>query len=522
MKKNTKTTCRKSVSFFAVAAVTAALLGGQVYPAFGENWDVYEETEDSSLIPDNLTIEEPTALYNVDLPKSDYGFFSWVDDSFVPTKRVQSCEVEFHPYEDADWSELPDLREYSGWDEESGSLFTTITVVVSSLEGEDWYDEEHDYNEEYDYDGEDREYEESWDEETDDEYEYTEEGEDSKSDGNVEEGTEAGDDADSDTTEGGDNADIDDSEITDDDEDNAESDDDEITDDDAESNDDEIIDDDENNAESGDDTITEDGESADEDTAADNTPQVPTFPIITETPDSDSEAGANDGEAADDGETGEDNAGAADGTNGNDTTAGDDAATEGGDIDDAENEDTENIFDKDHSTVDEDDRSTAFFEDLTEEEMLIRAEENHSCDGIYVSGIKLPWYVQFRAKNGENSEFTNKEEATIFRSYEFELWDLKNNTEYEIPDGEYISVTVPVKEGYEYTIEHLLDNGAMETIVPSVEGSTMIFSTHSFSPFGIAGSKPLVGEDITEDGYSGKKSDTGSRCRWKYKYRKYK
>ncbi len=90
----------------------------------------------------------------------------------------------------------------------------------------------------------------------------------------------------------------------------------------------------------------------------------------------------------------------------------------------------------------------------------------------------------------------------IFQSYEFELWDLQNNTEYEIPSGEYISVTVPVKAGYDYTIEHLLDNGATETIIPSVDGDTMVFSTHSFSPFGIAGSKQLVGPDTgdtTED-----------------------
>lgn len=81
----------------------------------------------------------------------------------------------------------------------------------------------------------------------------------------------------------------------------------------------------------------------------------------------------------------------------------------------------------------------------------------------------------------------------IFQSYEFELWDLKNNTEYEIPNGDYISVTVPVKSGYQYTIEHLLDNGATETIIPSVENGIMVFSTHSFSPFGIAGSRQLVG-----------------------------
>ncbi len=66
-----------------------------------------------------------------------------------------------------------------------------------------------------------------------------------------------------------------------------------------------------------------------------------------------------------------------------------------------------------------------------------------------------------------------------------------------------MTVTIPVKEGYEYTIEHLLGNGSSETIIPTVYGSTMIFSVDSFSPFGIAGSKPLVGDEIAENGYSG-------------------
>ena len=60
-------------------------------------------------------------------------------------------------------------------------------------------------------------------------------------------------------------------------------------------------------------------------------------------------------------------------------------------------------------------------------------------------------------------------------------------------------MTVPVKAGYDYTIEHLLDSGAMEKIVPSVDGSTMVFSTHSFR---IAGSKTLVGEEIEDGSYS--------------------
>lgn len=155
-----------------------------------------------------------------------------------------------------------------------------------------------------------------------------------------------------------------------------------------------------------------------------------------------------------------------------------------------------NIFDDPEDFDEEDERPTELPESLTEEEKLQHAIMNHNCEGISVSGINLPWYVQFRVTSGESYEFANESEAEIFKSYEFELWDLQNNTEYEIPDGEYISVTVPVKEGYDYTVEHLLDNGATETIVPSVEGGVMVFSTHSFSPFGIAGSMQMVGPDF--------------------------
>ena len=156
-------------------------------------------------------------------------------------------------------------------------------------------------------------------------------------------------------------------------------------------------------------------------------------------------------------------------------------------------ENKNNIFDRKDDTEDKRPQNAAT--DLTETEKEEIASQNHTCDGITVSGIDLPWYVQFRVSGGEDYQFTNEEDATIFKSYEFELWDTQNNTEYKIPDGEYISVTVPVKAGYTYSIEHLLDNGAMETIIPSVDGDTMTFSTHSFSPFGIAGSKSLVGPD---------------------------
>ena len=173
--------------------------------------------------------------------------------------------------------------------------------------------------------------------------------------------------------------------------------------------------------------------------------------------------------------------------------------------DEATEEDTssdeKNIFDNPADFTVSDTRPNTAEDDLTEEEQAARAAENHTCEGITVSGIDLPWYVQFQVESGESYEFKNEEKANIFQSYEFKLWDLKNNTEYEIPDGQYVSVTIPVKEGYEYSIEHLLANGATETIVPSVNGSTMVFSTHSFSPFGIAGFRPIIGDEIANGAY---------------------
>lgn len=166
----------------------------------------------------------------------------------------------------------------------------------------------------------------------------------------------------------------------------------------------------------------------------------------------------------------------------------------------------ENIFDN-NIDVTEDGRLEEIEPEedtYSEEEKEQIALQNHTCSGITVSGIDLPWYVQFRVSGGEEYTFTNEVDAEIFKSYEFELWNLLDDTEYQIPDGEYVSVTVPVKEGYEYSVEHILDNGALETIIPTVDGNIMIFSTHSFSPFGIAGSKPLVGEDIAQNEYPDK------------------
>lgn len=46
------------------------------------------QVESGAVIPDNITIDNPTALSNVTLPSNSYGSLSWVDGSYVPEKRV--------------------------------------------------------------------------------------------------------------------------------------------------------------------------------------------------------------------------------------------------------------------------------------------------------------------------------------------------------------------------------------------------------------------------------------------------
>ena len=371
-KKNTKATCRKSITFLTAAILTAALAGGQALPAAAG--DYHTEIEKWTLIPDNVTIDEPTELYNVSLPGSDYGSLYWVNDSYVPTERVQSCEVVFEPAEGVDLSGL------SGWDSEAGVLTGYVTVVVNNLDSDYEEDENSDYEDDSDY--EDEDYEEEY----------------------------------------------------------------------------------ENDSEEDDSEAEESSDSSDDDASSDMENGITGTPVPTE-------------EAE---------------------VTGTPAPTEGTEVTGTPvpTEEPDSIFDEEELPEEERPVTVENEEELTEDEIQDYAQSNHSCAGISVSGIELPWYVQFRVSGGESYEYTNEDSAEIFRSYEFELWDLKNDTEYEIPDGEYISVTVPVKAGYEYTVEHHLDNGAMETIIPSVEGSIMVFSTHSFSPFGIAGSRPLVGDDV--------------------------
>lgn len=362
-----KYTYKKSVRVLAAAALTAVLMGSQVMPVFATDESMVET---NTVIPENITIEYPVPLSEVVLPESEKGTLKWTDDSFVPSKRVQSCEVEFKPVHPEEFQDC------EGWDAEAGVLFDSVTVVVSSIQEE----------------------------------------------------------------------------------------------------------------------------TPEEEPVQPQVPEITVTPGVTETPESSPapEVSVTPSEKPEEmpkepeaeGEVPSDS----EGELGNDELIQEE-------VPEAESDSKDNIFDQPEENFTQDNRPTDVEETISEEEKLLRADENHNCNGIGVSGINLPWYVQFRVSSGSAYQFTNEADAGIFQSYEFELWDLQNNTEYDIPDGEYVSVTVPVKEGYDYTIEHLLDNGAMETIIPSVEGGTMVFSTSSFSPFGIAGSKPLVGEELTDDNY---------------------
>ena len=404
MKKNTKNTFGRSFSILAAAALSMTLIGGQAFPTYAGS---SSGIETGAMIPDNITIDTPTALANVALPSNEYGTLSWVDGSYVPQKRVQSCEVVFKPSAGADLSGLP------GWDSASGTLTGYVTVVVSSL---DSASEDTDNDEQKDSSQSD----ESYDTENSDK----------------------------------DSKDVSDKETQQDSKDKNEED-----------------------------------------------PEVTEVPDITVTPVQKDDSQNTEEKEEETAETTVTPAASDTGDNTEDTDnnkkENNSEITEIPEITENPDENTDNIFDRKDEPEDKRPQNAAT--DITETEMEAIAQQNHTCDGITVSGIDLPWYVQFRVSGGDDYQFTNEEDAAIFKSYEFELWDTQKNTEYKIPDGEYISVTVPVKAGYTYSIEHLLDNGAMETIIPSVDGDTMTFSTHSFSPFGIAGSKSLVGPDAGSD-----------------------
>ncbi len=492
MKKRKNVIYKKSVSLLAAAAMTAVLMTGQIYPVVAQTQIIENLIETSSLIPDNVTIDEPVTLSQVALPKSEYGTLQWVDESYVPEKRVQSCEVIFKPAKSVDLSYL------SGWDEKEKVVKGEVTVVVTGIDAEE--------SDEIPEDGEVTVLdpaEDGKDKENITEEKTADNGEDNAAEdenGNAglpAEEEPAPDAADGEKTDSA----VDKNETEDSSTEIAET---PVL---SEVSEEEVVAEEEiaenkvekdDSAAAGSDTQEAIGESSSDETETSSEIEASVDDNVQTGVLNETFGGAMPGATVLDGdETPSD-------LENTPASEKETKSTDGDTQEDAE----KNIFDNplDFSTLEA--RSDTAEDNLTEEEQAARAAENHSCEGISVSGIDLPWYVQFQVSSGENYEFKNEEKASIFQAYEFKLWDLKNNTEYEIPDGQYVSVTIPVKEGYEYSIEHLLDNGATESIVPSVNGSTMVFSTHSFSPFGIAGFYPIIGGEIADNAYGGNVTPT--------------
>ena len=119
----------KGTGIFAAAALTAALIAGNNIPGVTRQVSAAESQENtvSSLIPDNITLDKPVELADVELPATEYGTFEWADGSFVPAQRVQSCEVLLIP------AEGQDLSHVDGWDPESGAVVGYINVIVNSI-----------------------------------------------------------------------------------------------------------------------------------------------------------------------------------------------------------------------------------------------------------------------------------------------------------------------------------------------------------------------------------------------------
>ncbi len=504
---------KKILHILAVAALSVSLLGGQMQAVLAENPVHTVKIEESRLIFDELYVKSGVSLAEAALPEFEEGILKWEDETYIPEESVVECTVIFQPKEDQDLSKYKYL---DGWDSEKKIVKTKITVIVEGFEDagidaseeviledeipEDSVGEEVPVQEEETTEIPEETWEEEILEEETSENEISEEeipessntgeeitspeGEVLETPGEIQEEVIAGDEISEDE--------ILEDEIPESSNGGEETSSSEEVEETPEETWEEIITEDKTSEdETTENEISEgaisEGETTEDETQDDSNVEEDAQVPEGETPGSIEEVGNVDGSKQDT-EVDSGNAGEAEEPDAAepDTTLPDISA---------------DIFNRDLVQAENDDRLVTIDEEISEEEKQRIAEENHSSNGITVTGNNLPWYVQFRAYEMEESQFSINADTNVFRGFEFELWDLRTNTEYEIPEGEYVSVIIPVLEGYTYTVEHILDNGAVETIIPTVNGSTLIFSTHSFSPFGIAGSTTIVGGDIMDDGY---------------------
>ncbi len=64
---------------------------------------------------------------------------------------------------------------------------------------------------------------------------------------------------------------------------------------------------------------------------------------------------------------------------------------------------------------------------------------------VKVSGDFIPSYVEVRVSlNTDVDSLPAADIEQILQAYEIELWDLKADKEYKIPDGKKVTVSIPV------------------------------------------------------------------------------
>ncbi|MGN0400338.1 MAG: hypothetical protein ACI4EO_09495, partial [Blautia sp.] len=127
-----------------------------------------------------------------------------------------------------------------------------------------------------------------------------------------------------------------------------------------------------------------------------------------------------------------------------------------------------------------------------------------SATGIKVSADFIPSYVELRVTKNENIDGLPKADvdiAAILNSFHIQLWDLKADMEYRIPEGKKITVMIPVPENAKLydslIIAHYIEEmGRYEYFVPgenlNIVDGYLVFETSSFSPFNVGGNQ-LVG-----------------------------
>ena len=138
--------------------------------------------------------------------------------------------------------------------------------------------------------------------------------------------------------------------------------------------------------------------------------------------------------------------------------------------------------------------------------------------GVQVFADFLPFYVDLQVTYNEAvNELPDAGIGEILSAYELKLWDLKEDTEYKIPEGKKVKVLIPLPENADcysdLAIAHYPGNNQYEYFIFDKEGKVgnmpveekdgqeyLAFETASFSPFNVGGHQ-IVGPGTNSSGH---------------------